>query len=69
MPIVLGLFAGGGLHGAEDAPCLVAALGRSDVSYAGTLTGLDGIDDVIAAAALGDRRSSSCCDRPTCHLR
>ncbi len=47
--IVLGLFAGEGLHGAADAPQLVDALGR-DAAYAGTVGVLEGLDDVVAAA-------------------
>jgi sirohydrochlorin ferrochelatase len=48
--IVFGLFAGDGMHGAEDAPRLVAALGRADAVFAGTITSLDGIADLVAAA-------------------
>ena len=48
--IVFGLFAGDGMHGAGDAPNLVAALGRGDTVFAGTVTSLPGIADLIAAA-------------------
>ena len=48
--IILGLFAGEGMHGAGDAPRLVEELGRSDAVFAGTLATLDGIADVVAAS-------------------
>jgi sirohydrochlorin ferrochelatase len=48
--VVLGLFAGDGMHGAADAPRLVAELGRHDVMFAGTVGNLPGIADLIAGA-------------------
>ncbi len=48
--MVLGLFAGDGLHGAADAARLVAELDRPDLLFAGTIGGFDGIDDLVAAA-------------------
>jgi sirohydrochlorin cobaltochelatase len=48
--LVFGLFAGEGMHGAGDAPNLVAALNRAGAVFAGTITGLPGIADLIAAA-------------------
>jgi sirohydrochlorin ferrochelatase len=48
--IVFGLFAGDGMHGAGDAPNLVAALGRDDAVFAGTVTSLPGIAGLISAA-------------------
>jgi len=48
--LVLGLFAGEGLHGAADAARLVAELDRPDLLFAGTIGSCDGIDDLIAAA-------------------
>lgn len=50
--VVLGLFAGDGLHGGNDAPRLVAGLGRADAAYAGTIGSLAGIDDLVAAAVV-----------------
>jgi hypothetical protein len=48
--IIFGLFAGEGMHGGGDAPQLVEDLGRSDTVFAGTISQLDGIADVVAAA-------------------
>ena len=48
--LVFGLFAGDGMHGAEDAPRLIGQLGRSDVHFAGTIASLDGIADLVARA-------------------
>jgi sirohydrochlorin cobaltochelatase len=48
--IVFGLFAGEGMHGAGDAPRLVADLRRADAVFAGTLASLDGLADLVAAA-------------------
>jgi sirohydrochlorin cobaltochelatase len=48
--IVFGLFAGEGLHGAQDGPRLVEQLGRADAIFAGTVTNLDGLEELIAAA-------------------
>jgi sirohydrochlorin cobaltochelatase len=48
--LVFGLFAGEGIHGADDAPRLVAQLGRPDAIFAGTLASLGGLAQLIAAA-------------------
>jgi len=49
--LVFGLFAGDGMHGAQDAPNLAAALNRADAVFAGTVTSLAGIGELVAAAA------------------
>jgi len=48
--IVVGLFAGEGVHGADDARRLVAELGRDDVVLVGPVGTFAGIDAVIAIA-------------------
>ena len=48
--IVLGLFSGEGLHGAKDAPRLVARLGRRDIVFAGIMGSGSGIEDLVARA-------------------
>jgi sirohydrochlorin cobaltochelatase len=61
--IIFGLFAGEGMHGGGDAPQLVEDLGRSDTVFAGTISQLDGIADVVAAAVAraieGEKRGPS----------
>lgn len=47
--VVVGLFAGEGLHGG-DAPQLVKALGRSSVAFAGNVGGFEALPAAIAAA-------------------
>lgn len=64
--IVVGLFSGDGLHGAEDAPRLIAALGRNDVIFAGNVGGFPGLADLVAAAigradTKGRTARSGCC--------
>lgn len=53
--VVVGLFAGEGLHGREDVPRLINALRRPDVSFAGNVGAWPGIADVVAAT-ISDRR-------------
>lgn len=48
--IVVGLFSGDGLHGAIDAPRVVAELGRDDVAYIGAMGAFPGIEDLVEAA-------------------
>lgn len=48
--IVVGMFSGEGLHGARDAPRLVARLGRADIAYAGVIGSSPGVDEVIMRA-------------------
>ncbi|MBR0704121.1 hypothetical protein JQ599_29735 [Bradyrhizobium diazoefficiens] len=50
--IVLGLFSGEGLHGAKDAPKLVARLGRRDIVFAGIMGSGPGIEDLVARAVV-----------------
>jgi hypothetical protein len=45
--VVVGLFSGEGLHGARDAPRLIAELGRRDIAYAGVIGGMAGIEDLV----------------------
>jgi sirohydrochlorin cobaltochelatase len=51
--IVLGLFAGDGMHGATDASRLVAELDRPDALFAGTIANFEGIEQLVASAAEG----------------
>lgn len=48
--IVVGLFAGEGVHGASDVQRLIAELGRDDVVLAGPVGTFAGIEAVVAAA-------------------
>jgi sirohydrochlorin ferrochelatase len=48
--VVVGLFAGEGLHGGGDAPKLVDELARSEVVFAGNVGGFETLPEVIAAA-------------------
>lgn len=49
--VVVGMFSGEGLHGARDAPRLIAELGRPEVVYAGVIGNAPGIEDLVARAA------------------
>ena len=48
--IVVGMFSGEGMHGASDAPRLIAELNRNDVVYAGVIGSFAGIEDLVATA-------------------
>ena len=48
--IVMGMFSGEGLHGARDAPRLIAQLRRRDIVYVGVIGNAPGIADVISGA-------------------
>lgn len=48
--LVVGLFAGEGLHGGDDVPQRVAELGRPDLAFAGNVGAFEALPDVIAAA-------------------
>jgi sirohydrochlorin ferrochelatase len=48
--VVVGMFSGEGLHGASDAPRLIAELRRNDVAYAGVIGNFAGIEDLVATA-------------------
>lgn len=59
--IVVGMFSGDGVHGARDAPQLVARLARSDVIYSGVIGSAPGIEEVVSSSvlkALAGRRSA-----------
>lgn len=46
--VVVGMFSGEGLHGARDAPRLIAALNRRDVVYAGVIGTVAGVERLVA---------------------
>jgi len=48
--VVVGMFSGEGMHGASDAPRLIAELNRNDVVYAGVIGSFAGVDDLVAKA-------------------
>jgi sirohydrochlorin cobaltochelatase len=50
--VVVGLFAGEGMHGVDDARRLVAELRRNDVVLVGPVGSLAGIESVIASAVI-----------------
>lgn len=54
----MGRFSGEGLHGARDAPRLIAQLRRGDIVYAGVIANTPGVADLISSAvqAVLDRR-------------
>ena len=61
--VVIGLFAGQGLHGAEDVPRLIAGLRRPDVAFAGNVGTWDIADAVAEAVRRVDCARSSCASR------
>ena len=48
--VVVGMFSGEGMHGASDAPRLIAELNRNDVVYAGVIGNVAGIADIVAGS-------------------
>jgi sirohydrochlorin ferrochelatase len=50
--IVMGIFSGSGLHGARDAPRLVAKLARPEVIFAGAIGDAPGVDEVVGSSVL-----------------
>lgn len=50
--VVVGMFSGEGLHGARDAPRLIAQFGRSDVFYSGVIGNMEGIEKLVGCAVL-----------------
>lgn len=48
--VVVGLFAGNGLHGADDVSRMMTALRRNDVVFAGNVAAFPELADVVAAA-------------------
>jgi hypothetical protein len=62
--VVIGLFAGEGLHGGGDAPHLVAELARADLAFAGNVGGFEALTAVIAAAIRRGERARATSARP-----
>ena len=58
--VVVGLFAGEGLHGAEDVRRLIAGLGRPDVAFAGNVGTWQETADLVAATISGADCASAC---------
>lgn len=48
--IVVGLFSGEGMHGAGDAPRLIAELDRNDIAFAGVIGSFPGVEELILTA-------------------
>ena len=48
--VVVGMFSGEGMHGASDAPRLIAELNRNDIVYAGVVGDVAGVDDLVAGS-------------------
>jgi sirohydrochlorin ferrochelatase len=53
--IVIGLFAGDGLHAGRDVPRLIGALDRNDVAFAGPVGGWPELADLVAAGVEAER--------------
>lgn len=61
--VVVGMFSGEGMHGAGDAPRLIAELNRHDVVYAGVIGNVAGIENLVARAVAGVlRRTAAAAD-------
>lgn len=60
--VVVGLFAGEGLHGHEDVARLMAGLRRRDIAFAGNVGTWPEIVDIVAAA-IGNQRLTAQIDR------
>jgi sirohydrochlorin cobaltochelatase len=56
--VVVGLFAGEGLHGGGDVPKLMSEIERDDAVFAGNVGTFEGIADLVAAAV---RRAAGAC--------
>lgn len=48
--IVVGMFSGEGMHGAGDAPRLIAELNRNDIAFVGVIGSLSGVEELILTA-------------------
>ena len=48
--VVVGMFSGEGMHGARDAPRLIAELKRNDIVYAGVIGNVAGIENLVMKA-------------------
>ena len=57
--IVVGMFSGEGLHGARDAPRLVAKLNRADVIYSGVIGDATGIEEIVCSSVVRSLAGSS----------
>ncbi|MGZ9104949.1 MAG: CbiX/SirB N-terminal domain-containing protein [Rhodoplanes sp.] len=62
--VVVGLFAGEGLHGGGDAPQLVAELARSELAFAGNVGGFETLPEVIATAIRRGEQAIATSARP-----
>ena len=60
--VVVGMFSGEGMHGASDAPRLIAELNRSDVAYAGVIGNVAGIENLVARAVAEALRRTPAAD-------
>jgi sirohydrochlorin ferrochelatase len=70
--IVVGMFSGEGMHGARDAPRLIAALSRPDVIYAGVIGSVAGIEGLVARSVAEAARAApgaSGAERPFIEIR
>ena len=65
--VVVGMFSGEGMHGASDAPRLIAELNRNDIVYAGVIGDVAGVDDLVAGSVTEAvrRLASDARDGPT----
>lgn len=50
--IVVGLFSGEGMHGARDAPRLIAELARDDIAFAGVIGSAPEIEELVARSVI-----------------
>ena len=57
--VVVGMFSGEGMHGAGDAPRLIAELNRNDVVYAGVIGNVRGIENLVAQAVAAALRGTA----------
>jgi sirohydrochlorin ferrochelatase len=57
--VVVGLFSGEGLHGAKDAPKLVARLRRREIVFAGIMGSGPGIEDLVGRAVVAALKFAS----------
>lgn len=61
--VVVGLFAGEGLHGGGDAPRLVAETGRNDVAFAGNLGAWPDVEELVCRAVAAALPSAGSANR------
>jgi sirohydrochlorin cobaltochelatase len=50
--VVVGLFAGEGVHGSVDVPQLLSELKRDNIAFAGNIGSFEGVADLVAAAVM-----------------